>query len=139
MSDSVIPPVVVGLAVGLGLIIAFSVLSGQEKDTQTPTTVWVALNTTQCGMESWESLLIESGVHIYDTETTRWLGEDMQVCTACFCPSGSTLYFKVDKSGVPAALQHGFVIQSPTDVPRITIIRIVEGASLQSNPQFMVP
>jgi hypothetical protein len=116
-------PVVIGLAVGVSLIVLFIVLSGQlsqgeQVDTQ-PQQVWVAKNATQCS-EPWqmedttlEGFFSDRGVQIYGIQTIRYLGEDMAVCMACDCPSGSTLYLKVGKSGVPTMGQYGFILQSP--------------------------
>jgi len=123
MSDSIVP-VVVGLAVGIGLIATFSVLafqSSQVEQVENPPTkriVWVAGNTTQCD-DPWyqeQTSVIDffaiRQINIYDMDQAYFLEPDLRVCAACDCVSGETLYLAIDASNVPEMQKYGFTIHA---------------------------
>lgn len=77
-------------------------MSMRLEQNQKPERVWVAINSTQCNSILYDSLLVGEGVEVYETDRDRWLTRDMAVCEACFCPTGWTEYFKIDKVDVPS-------------------------------------
>ncbi|HJS68688.1 MAG TPA: hypothetical protein VJ730_04635 [Nitrososphaera sp.] len=116
MSDSIVP-VVIGLAVGIGLIATFSVLAFQaEQVGNTPVMkiVWVEKSTTQCD-DPWyhEQISVidffaNRKINVYDMDQAYFLEADHRVCASCDCISGETLYLAIDASNMPEMQKYGF-------------------------------
>lgn len=113
--------VCVGLAAGVALVAMFAIVSIPllAAPVSPDHRSWVAKNTTQCS-EPWqlqdtslEGFFNDREVRIYAIDTIRYLGEDMAVCMACSCTSGTTLYLKVDNSSVSIMKQYGFIVKTP--------------------------
>jgi hypothetical protein len=112
-----IVPVIMGLAVGIGLIATFSVLAFQaEQVGNTPVMkiVWVEKSTTQCD-DPWyhEQISVidffaNRKINVYDMDQAYFLEADHRVCASCDCISGETLYLAIDASNMPEMQKYGF-------------------------------
>jgi len=115
-------PVIGGLAVGIGLVITFSLLSFQEQanDLRINKIVWIA-KTAQCDdpwlkeQTSVFNFFENRHIQIHDMDQPDYLEPNQTVCTSCDCNSGWTLSLAVDAPNVPEMQKYGFAVKSYSD------------------------